>query len=237
MRKVDPNSVIDDFKAQVATAEAEWKQIHDALPAKPVALRRKVSSDVLLTLAVAWESFLSDWWVGAINRDASVFLATTETKLRDAAKESFGLEQADLPPKLVSRKHLSVKEVHRRLDPSERNVVIHGHQKRQGRADAELAGDYAVRAKAITAADWQTVECARTIRNLLAHRSESARDALDTEIRQGNLDAALRWTGNRKLSVAGAMRHLATKRPADTNPRVALFHTKLSDLAEKLRVP
>jgi hypothetical protein len=237
MRKVDPNSVIDDFTAQVATARTQWKLIHDALPSSPVSLRRKVAADSFLTLAVAWESFFSDWWIGAINRDASTFMATTESKLRDEAQRSFNLQKADLAPTLVSKKHLSVQEVRRRLDPQERNLVIHGHRERQRRAQQDLAGNYRARAYAITAADWHTVECARAIRNLLAHRSASASDTVHDLLRKQSLTPALRWTGQRKLSVAGAMRYLATKRAADPDLRVSTFHTKLADLAEQLRVP
>lgn len=236
MRKVDPNSVIDDFQLQVASALGTWSAIDAVLPANPVTLRRKVASDAFLTLAVAWESFLSDWWVGAINKDATTYIATTEKRLRDEAKRSFGLESADLTAKLVSKKHLTVSEVRRRLDPQERNVVIHGHKERQQRAQFELAGLYRARAHAITMGQWQTVECVRTLRNLLAHRSESARDAFDVEVRKGSLTAPLRWSGHPKLSVAGSMRYLATKREADPTLRVARFHSELSALAELLRV-
>lgn len=237
MRKVDPNSVIDDFKLQVTDALAQWQVIDQAVPSTPVALRRKLSSDAFLTLAVAWESFLSDWWIGAINRDASTLLAQTETKLRQEALRSLGLGPTDLAASLVSKSHLSVKEVRLRLDPQERNVVVHGHTDRRKRAQAELAGNYRVRAHAISAGDWQTVECARAVRNLLAHRSASASDALDTIIRKANLDPALRWSGQRKLSVAGTMRYLATKRPADPELRIARFHRTLADIAEQFRVP
>lgn len=237
MRKVDPNSVIDDFKHQVADALQQWELIDQATPSTPVALRRKVASDAFLTLAVAWESFFSDWWIGSINRDASTHLTTIEKKLRKEAQRAFGLEASDLARTLVSRSHLSVKEVRHQLDPQDRNVVVHGHKHRQKRAQAELAGNYRERAHAITASSWQTVECARAIRNLLAHRSESARDVLDTVVRKTNLELALRWTGPRKLSVPGTMRYLATKRPVDADLRVAKFHHALSDLAEQLRVP
>jgi hypothetical protein len=164
-------------------------------------------------------------------------MATTERKLREEAQRAFNLQTADLAPTLVSKKHLSVQEVRRRLDPQERNVVIQGHKKRQQRAQLELAGNFRARAHAVSAADWQTVECARAIRNLLAHRSASARDAVDELVRKPNLTPALRWTGQRKLSVAGAMRYLATKRAIDADLRVSTFHTKSADLAEQLRVP
>lgn len=114
---------------------------------------------------------------------------------------------------------------------------MRGHSDRLKRATAELAGTYRERAHAITPSSWQTVECARAIRNQLAHRSESARDVLDTVVRETNLEPALRWTGPRKLSPAGTMRYLATKRTGDADLRVAKFHHALSDLAEQLRVP
>lgn len=237
MRKVDPNSVIDDFKVQVATALTQWQLIHDALPSSPVSLRRKVAADAFLTVAVAWESFFSDWWIGSINRDASTFLARTETKLRDEAQRTFNLQAVDLAPTLVSKKHLSVAEVRRRLDPQQRNVVMHGHEDRQRRAQVDLAGSYRAKAHAISAADWLTVECTRVVRNLLAHRSASARDAVDEIVRKQNLAPALKWTGQRKLSVAGTALYLATKRDADPDLRVATFHKKLADVAEQLRVP
>lgn len=113
MRKVDPNSVIDDFKRQVADALQQWILIDRAIPSTPVALRRKVASDAFLTLAVAWESFFSDWWIGSVNRDASSYLATTELKLREEAQRAFGFEDSDLALRLVSRSHLSVKKVRR----------------------------------------------------------------------------------------------------------------------------
>lgn len=236
MRKVDPNSIIDDFTAQVATATFEWQLIHDALPSSPVSLRRRVAADSFLTLAVAWESFFSDWWVGAINRDASTFMATTEKELRDEALRTFSLQATDLASTLVSKKHLSVGEVRRRLDPQERNIVFHGHEERQQRAKRDLAGANRVKAHAISESDWQSVEAARAIRNLLAHRSKSARDYVDTVLREQHLMPALQWTGQRRLSVAGAMRYLATKRTNDADLRVVTFHMKLADVAEQLRI-
>lgn len=56
--------------------------------------------------------------------------------------------------------------------------MFHGHEARQQRAEREFAGAYRVKAHVICPSNWQSVEAARAIRNLLAHRSKSAGDAV-----------------------------------------------------------
>jgi hypothetical protein len=237
MRTVDPNGVIDDFEDLVDESLADWIDVAAAISAQPVALRRKVATDAFLSVAVGWESFLSDWWTAAINKDASTFLSQVESALRNEAAARFGLEASDLANKLISRSHLNVNQVRRMLDPNDRNIVIHGYRDLSKRAKAELAGQYQTKATGIASHDWQIAEATRMIRNALAHRSKSAIDAMNQLLRKNSIPLGLRWTGQRNLNIAGTMRYLDTHRPADVDSRVKVYHDRLKSLAAQLRIP
>jgi len=237
VRTADPNGVIDDFEDLVDDSLTDWMSVSAAISLQPVALRRKVATDAFLGVAVSWESFLSDWWTAAINKDPSAFLVQAESALRTDAKARFGLDAADLANKLISRSHLSLDQVRRMLDPNERNIVIHGYKELDKRANAELAGQYRTKATSITSHDWQIAEATRVIRNALAHRSKSALAEMNVLLRKNSVPLSLRWTGQRNLDIAGTMRYLHTHRPALADSRTKVYHDRLKGLAVQLRIP
>lgn len=118
MNKVDPDVVVDDFITTIRSSHRDWQTIDIALTAQPVAIKRKAATDSFLQLAVTWESFMSDWWVAAINRDSTTFVATLEARLRGYAKRDMRLDPtADLAATLITKAHLDLEAVRRLLDP------------------------------------------------------------------------------------------------------------------------
>jgi hypothetical protein len=68
---MDPNDVVSDYRELVDDSLAMWQETVDAL--KVDRLRKQASIDALLRIAVGWETFLSDWWIAAINRAPTAF--------------------------------------------------------------------------------------------------------------------------------------------------------------------
>jgi hypothetical protein len=55
--------------------------------AKDTPRRKTVAEDIFLRFAVGWENFISDWFIGAINHDASRFKRTLERKMGEWLRE------------------------------------------------------------------------------------------------------------------------------------------------------
>src|SRR4051794_35578274 len=79
MRKKNPNDVIDDFKDFAATSVSTWAQMCGQISGNE--LKKNASVDAFLTVAIGWESFLSDWHIAAINRDSSAFAADLQVRV------------------------------------------------------------------------------------------------------------------------------------------------------------
>jgi hypothetical protein len=84
-------------------------------------VRKTVSLDAFIRVAVAWEGFRSRWHVAAINQDSSVFRTDIEQRFRASTRDG---RFAELEPHLhVSLpQQLSVAATERLLDPLGRNI-------------------------------------------------------------------------------------------------------------------
>jgi hypothetical protein len=72
----------DEFLAVLAGGEEAW------VGATDTATRKVVAEDIFLRMTVAWEGFISDWYIAAVNHDATRSKATIERRLREWQEEA-----------------------------------------------------------------------------------------------------------------------------------------------------
>lgn len=235
VNKSDPNDIVDNFVATTNDALDDWRTIDGVLSTQGVRLRRRAAADSFMALAVSWESFLSRWLVAAINRNASQAVRALETKIREYAIDNLRVPEAHVATTLVTRSHLTVAEVRRLLDPEEFNIMISSRADLKKFAMSWLADPYQGAATGITTHQFRTAHLTRLVRNVLAHHSTTAITAANEFVTQNSTPATLRWTGSRRLDVAGWRRYLFTT--TTPVPRVEILHNELATLAGRFAIP
>jgi hypothetical protein len=86
-RTRDPNDEIVDFDNAAARSIDLWARTQAALTGADLDVRKTVSLDAFIRVAVAWEGFRSRWHVAAINRDSSVFRTDIEQRFRASTRD------------------------------------------------------------------------------------------------------------------------------------------------------
>ncbi len=130
MRKASPNEVIDAFVQSTSAGLADWQVIDASL--SDLRLRRRVASDAFLALAVAWETFLSQWLIAAVNRDSSTAVRYLTQRLQDHATGELRVPQTHVSATLITKNHFTLALVRQLLDPHDNNVVLREHKRSQG---------------------------------------------------------------------------------------------------------
>jgi len=78
---MDLRKVRKTFLENLANGASAWEGATDT------PRRKTVAEDIFLRFAVGWENFISDWFIGAINHDATRLKRTLERKMADWLKE------------------------------------------------------------------------------------------------------------------------------------------------------
>jgi hypothetical protein len=230
MRKRDPNDVITAFQVSATASLDNWSSMLEALADRPLDLRRRLSVDAFLRLAVRWESFRSEWHIAAINRDATRFRADLEQRFRQSVGDRFpGLEpfvRVELPL------HPPLQTIEEILDPARRNISFGADWVK--RAERELATDYASTVGALGLPDLKLVIATEKIRNCLVHESPYASQQMNAALMalEVTVDDDL-MRGARTIRPSGIATYLHAE--AGGRRRVARFHERLDEIAEKLR--
>jgi hypothetical protein len=230
VRKKNPNDVIDDFKDLVSNSLSAWTQMCAQINGNE--LKKNASVDAFLNAAIGWESFLSDWHIAAINRDSTSFAADLQKRVEDSVSGRWrglkGRVTLSIP------KHPSLDLVRELIDPEGGNISFGGKDKWRDRATRELCDPYRARILALTDRDHRLIRSVVAIRDCVSHRSQKASDAMNDALTQlAAADSALRRTQARvQPSGIGAYLFAATA----GGRRVEIYHRRLGDIAEALRV-
>lgn len=230
VRKRDPADEVDRFVAATGSSLVLWERTQTALVSSDLELRKVVSLDAFVRIAVEWEGFRSRWHIAAINRDSSAYRTDVESRFRASIK---GSRFAELEPfvHVVLPAQLSVARVQRLLDPLERNISF--GDKWADRARTELVARYATKVQSLSPADLRLVAACEKIRNAIVHRSRSSVDEMNTAlvVLDPVVDANLVRTS--KISATGIAAYLHARPQAER--RVEVWHHRLSDVAGRLR--
>lgn len=182
-RTKNPNSDIDKFITEAQNIIDEAKQIDSLMKEEPIAFRRRLHARYVTLLGVKWETFLSDWFVSAINADPSQTQAYLDARIRDFAGDKLQLQDSMLASNLVTSSRFNVDRVARMVsgtapaDPL-KNITFPSLSNLQKEATQWLAARYAAPINKWNTHDFSPILITRTARNALAHESDSAYDEL-----------------------------------------------------------
>lgn len=141
----------NDYVAALENAGATWGEVAGTRR------RKTVAEDIFLRMAVGWEEFVSEWFIGALNHDATRYRARQEQKLKawlDAAvKHSKYAQFAEFfrPPVMSIGGIPRVAVVKRLLVPREGNLSFHSYEELRKRSADCLARKFAERVERIKA--------------------------------------------------------------------------------------
>lgn len=232
MSKRDPNRVIDSFKAELAASLLAWGGMNTRMPESEIG--KRIAEDAFLRSAVAWELFLGDWHVAAVNRDATVFRQDLLQRYQASLAERWpglqGFVTVQMP------KHPTLRVIKDILDNRGYNVTFTTSANWVERTSKELVSPWRDRVTALSTADRSLIDAVGAIRNCLAHRSVSASDAMNKALSSLSVapDKPLR-RDNYRVQPSAIGTYLYAVKTAGTR-RVEIYHRRLSAVAEQLRV-
>lgn len=237
MRKVDPtdlcldliNEIIDMRKFYISAAEALSDEAHAD---KQLSL---LSEIVFHQSYVMLESFISAWFIGCINRDASVYLRFREKSIRDSVGEKFDAKDNSWlsysPPP-----HPDVNVLAKLLDKEEKNITFKTYAKMECRAKEWLSITWSSKISSIALDRQANINAAKAIRNCIAHRSQSSFREMNNVLQNlPNTDTStlLRRNINAVNNVGAYLKALPLQQG---KTRVEIFLDEFTQFADSLKV-
>ncbi|CAG1008659.1 hypothetical protein ANAEL_03702 [Anaerolineales bacterium] len=234
MRKVDPTDLCRSLTDEISELRQFYLDTTIAINAKARTDRQLslLSELVFHQSYVMFESFISAWFIGCINRDASQFLRFRENTVRQSVKDKFDTRDETWlsysPPK-----HPRVNDLARLLDKEEKNVTFKDYAAMEQRAKDWLTNAWSSKVSGITLDQRAIIDAAKVIRNCIAHRSQSSFKEMNDVLQNlptTGASAFLRRDVN-AVKVVGA--YLKSLRQEKT--RVEIFLDEFTQLANALK--
>jgi hypothetical protein len=231
-RTKDLTKIRDEFTTVLSNGEASWSD------ASASPQRKTVAEDIFLRMVVAWEEFISDWFIAAVNHDATEFKATMERRLREwqeqAVRESpyARYTGAFRAPVLTIGKNPPVATVHQLLDPREANIEFRSLEELLRRSADALVNRFVARVGRVDGAGGgEIVDTSLAIRNVLAHRSRQAVRVMNEQVAALPSYPRLR---KKSMSKDGIGTYLAAATAPGGAARIVVFKMELERIARVL---
>jgi hypothetical protein len=180
MRKVDPIDVCDQVKERLTELLEFYDTGWAAFETQPHAATRcsSLSELVFHRAYVEVEAFLSAYFIGCINRDATTLIAFRRSQIQTSIRAKYSQTSVDYvsfePPA-----HPSVAVVTGLVGGSEYNLTFTSYQKMVERAAEWLAPQWAGKIGAVTVERQRVMDAAKSIRNCIAHQSKASFDSMN----------------------------------------------------------
>lgn len=180
MKKINPESVLENFEGEIDNLAGFLQRVSNALrgSATEKGDLSRLSENVFISAAVAFEGFFSDLFLAYANKDSRPFLTAKEVEIKKAIKEQFG-DWYSPKYNIGAVKHLSIKELYPLLDPKGWNITFKNCRSMVSRSKKLLAPQYALKYRALTARERKFCDAVKFIRNHLAHNSEASHTAMN----------------------------------------------------------
>jgi hypothetical protein len=234
VRKKNPNDVVAAFQAEVGAVVSDWSAMRTAIGASTGALAKRATVDAFTRVAVAFETFRSDWHIAAINRDSSTLQSKLTSYVHDQLKSS-------RYPSLASRVRVSLPAhppldlIQEILDPQGGNLSIGGFNHWKKRAGTELADPWRSKITGMHTDDRAVLNAVIAVRNALAHESVRSSSSMNSALSSfGAPDSDLR-RGTRNVRPSGIAAYLNAV-TAQTDTRFQRYSTRLHSLSASLVV-
>lgn len=183
MRKVDPATVYQRLSKELDTLKSLYNRGNKGLRGRTHGdlYRGKLAEIVFHKAYVAFEIFVSDLFVGLINRDPWTY---QEWKIR---REYQRIAEAVSPwiyqrTTITPKSHLRVDEVREVLDPNRYNVTFSSARYMRKRAKQWLSPRNAIGILSLNVSDRDFLNCAVSLRNFVAHESHSAHQTMNNQL-------------------------------------------------------
>jgi hypothetical protein len=133
-------------------------------------------------------------------------------------------------------KHIVVDDIEKMVNPKRSNVSLPNSKEMIKRANKWLDRSFAIKFSKLTIEDQKLLDSVKSIRNFLAHRSESSLDGMNKQL--GNIETTLpanaglgKGTAN---EIRSAGKYLRTKTSSGKR-RVEIYLERLRQISDKLR--
>lgn len=200
MRKVSPESVRDDFRAELQ-ALTNFHRLGVTAFANE-SDRSTLTEHSLIAVAVAWEGFVNDMFIAYINRDA--------TRFKEHLKKSVEMQLVAPRPKrvfasygdLAFPKHLKKHDIEALADSAGGNITFPNFKELEAKAKVWLTSAHAAKFSGLTLQQKAVINAVVALRNHLAHRSKRSGDAMNRALAAGTLQGTgIKRADNRVLYV------------------------------------
>jgi hypothetical protein len=191
MRKVDPDTAFRRFDKELGQLCSLFTDASPLL--KPLSggggYRTKLAELCFHKLYVAFETFVSDLFIGLVNRDPAAYQAWLQA---EAVKQL----SPSVPGWLLARttfkteKHVKVEDVRKLLDPNDYNITFRSAKDMQRWARRWLTPVNARGIIGLSVSDRDLINCAVSLRNFIAHESPSSLNTMNNQLRKVNKTGA-----------------------------------------------
>lgn len=233
MRKVDPSALCSDVRSELSALSAFCQAGENALASGPSAASNLSTLNELVfhRSYVAMETFISAYFIGCINRDASVFLGFRRNQITQSVRAKYApwdVSHLTYSPPV----HPTVADISSLLDSQDRNVTFKNYAEMIQRANDWLPNTWATKVGRVPADRQCILDAAKAIRNCIAHQSRDSFREMNSAIQ------ALPTAGNAGLlhrpanSVSRVGAYLKAK--MNGRPRTAIFIAEFDALAQNL---
>lgn len=190
-----------------------------------------LSELVFLNAYVSFETFVSDLFLAYVNKDATVFQNSQEKRIRHLVKEDLGNWYKDRVT-LTRERSLNADTVETLLDPNGYNVTFGSAEEMKRLAGKWLAPGYRRKIFTLSNDDFLFIDCCKTIRNVIAHKSKRSLDIMNQQLKtipSGSTIDFVRRTSNDVKTVG-----VFLKSNGSTQPRVVECLERLRAIARDM---
>ena len=180
MRKKNPTDICDQFIKEMDSFIKFRKELVGC--AVSDGNQSLLAALVFHRAYVSLESFLSAWFLAAINRDPSQFFQQRESKIRNLVKTEIS-HWDDTKISYSPPKHIKVDDLTPLIDPNERNLNFYDHADMKEKASRWLITSYSNKINAINFPLPRIYRATKTIRNCIAHQSQSSFDTMNATLK------------------------------------------------------
>jgi len=174
VRKVNPIGICADFDSELLAFRQFYEATLLSVAVGPNAARNAstLSEMVFHRSYVAFEGFLSAYFIGCVNRDPATLIALREQRIMQGLQEkwSWDTQHISYSPPL----HPTVADCESMLNPQDRNLTFRDSDAMVQRAQEYLAPMYAARFAQIPADRLQVMDAAKAVRDCIAHQSRAS---------------------------------------------------------------
>lgn len=207
MNKLNSISIAAAFEAEVDILLAYYARARTAFSSAATAKSdiSLLNEQVFLFAVISFEGALSDIYFAYVNKDSSQFLAKKEQKIKEAVASEFG-QWYSSKVSIPHVKHMPAGDLYPLLDPRGYNITFANMRGMVTQAKRNLAPAFAVKYKALTPAQRKLGDCARHLRNYMAHRSDTGFDNMTNALASlsGTTFTALSRSKSHRVKSVGA---------------------------------